>query len=311
MFPFHISYSIEQAPQPDTIPVGSDGGIPYSLQNLSWNQVWTYRRALGFDNDWESVSPGEVSNQNLDNDYTLGYVFLSAEDAIIEARSRFGWKGGLNVTSLSGAEQRSFGWYHYLVDQSGPKAAYLSLNQTQAGTGHGLAKVPYLRDNKRIRSGLDGFKLYYSDLNFSNPEDGGATARHFEDTIGIGVYLYADVHALEGRSQCDQGYPDYITNSSHPVKPYYIPFRAIAPEDAANVLVPGKSMAQSFLANAATRLHPEEWVTGTAAGAAAVLMHQNRHIWKNGNADMYKNVKMLQEVLLSEAVKSPLEWTLP
>jgi len=35
-------------------------------------------------------------------------------------------------------------------------------------------------------------------------------------------------------------------------------------------------MAQSFLANAATRLHPTEWSTGVAAGAAAVTMITNK-----------------------------------
>jgi len=39
-----------------------------------------------------------------------------------------------------------------------------------------------------------------------------------------------------------------------------------------NLLVSGKTMAQSFAANAATRLHPVEWATGAAAGVAAALM---------------------------------------
>jgi hypothetical protein len=103
-------------------------------------------------------------------------------------------------------------------------------------------------------------------LNFTSPD---GTARRFNDTVAIGDYHYADIHPLKNGCQ----YPDYITsNAHHPVNPYYIPFRAMTAEYASNLLIPGKSMAQSFLANAATRLHPTEWSTGVAAGAAAYTM---------------------------------------
>ncbi|HEX5102742.1 MAG TPA: FAD-dependent oxidoreductase, partial [Pirellulaceae bacterium] len=36
-----------------------------------------------------------------------------------------------------------------------------------------------------------------------------------------------------------------------------------------NLLVAGKTMAQTFLANSATRLHPIDWSTGTAAAHTA------------------------------------------
>ena len=37
-----------------------------------------------------------------------------------------------------------------------------------------------------------------------------------------------------------------------------------------NLLVAGKAMAQTFLANSAARLRPIEWASGVAAGVAAV-----------------------------------------
>ncbi len=107
--------------------------------------------------------------------------------------------------------------------------------------------------------------MTYQDLNYTS-EDG--TARKFNDTVAIGDYHYADIHGLKNGCQ----YPDYILGGNHPVNPYYIPFRALTSEYASNLLIPGKSMAQSFLANAATRLHPTEWSTGVAAGAAAFAM---------------------------------------
>jgi hypothetical protein len=42
-------------------------------------------------------------------------------------------------------------------------------------------------------------------------------------------------------------------------------------QDAGNLLVAGKTMAQSFFYNSASRLHPAEWSSGVAAGAAASL----------------------------------------
>jgi len=80
----------------------------------------------------------------------------------------------------------------------------------------------------------------YSDLNYTNEID-NTTARSFFDNIGIGNYHYADIHQIE--NSCQNGYPAYITDERHPVKPYYIPFRSIAPKDCSNLLVPGKSMA--------------------------------------------------------------------
>jgi len=53
-------------------------------------------------------------------------------------------------------------------------------------------------------------------------------------------------------------------------------------------------MAQTFLANAATRLHPTEWSSGTAAGAAAFAMISNNY---KSTSEMFENVGVLQEIL--------------
>jgi hypothetical protein len=73
------------------------------------------------------------------------------------------------------------------------------------------------------------------------------------------------------------------------------------------MLVSGKVIAQSFLANAATRLHPTEWATGVAAGAAAFLMIEKH--W-NSTVQVSEHIKVLQDLLESDHIKSPLRWTL-
>lgn len=55
-------------------------------------------------------------------------------------------------------------------------------------------------------------------------------------------------------------------------------FRSLTNAKYDNLLVAGKTIAQSFLVNAATRLHPVEWSSGTGAGKA----DSNRHSGSRG-----------------------------
>ena len=66
-------------------------------------------------------------------------------------------------------------------------------------------------------------------------------------------------------------------------------------------------MATTFHANSATRLHPSEWSSGVAAGAAATLMVGNS--WTT--AQVLDNVKTLQALVQAAPLKQPLEWTFP
>lgn len=72
-----------------------------------------------------------------------------------------------------------------------------------------------------------------------------------------------------------------------------------------NLLLAGKTMSQSFYANAITRLHPSEWSSGAAAGAGAALMVARA--WTS--ADVFANIGVLQELLTSDEVGVPIEWT--
>jgi len=297
VFPFYMEISNTTVDNDDT-PAGSDNGQPFSLGTLTWDKAWTYRRSFSAQPKNSSfASPGDTSNQNLNNDYASGYLFLDVNDPSED------WRGGINLTVLAGAEQRSFGYYHYMKNSARHEVSpYIHMPKRQTGTQHGLSKVPYLRESRRVSRGLDGFRLLYSHLNYSNPADMGKTAYPFEDVIGIGVYHYADIHAL---SSCS--YPDYLIDEKHPVNPYYIPFRALTSDEVDNLLVPGKGMSQSFLANAATRLHPPEYASGVGAGAAAFTMIKNG--WRT-TREALLGIKLVQEIITGEHVNSPLTWSL-
>jgi len=70
------------------------------------------------------------------------------------------------------------------------------------------------------------------------------------------------------------------------------------------LLTAGKTMAQSFLANSATRLHPIEWSTGTAAGVAAA------HMAATGRSSR-QALEAIEEVQALVRQKTPIDWTLP
>jgi hypothetical protein len=96
--------------------------------------------------------------------------------------------------------------------------------------------------------------------------------------------------------------PSYIGEHGDTL-PFFVPFRALTNDRIENLLVAGKTMAQSFLANSATRLHPIEWSTGTAAGVAAAYMARTHKT----SRDAYRSIHELQTQIRPLA---PLEWTI-
>ena len=240
------------------------------------------------------------------------------------------WAGGINLTSLRLAEEKSY-FYYWQLKRSAqvalPQAAdYYYLNKSAAGTGTGLSKLPYLREGRRAQFGVQGFRLCHAPLAVGGAGDpgcwlppngtapgfgGGAEAAEaaeealgvsafgfkWRDTVAIGQYDF-DIH----REDCPL--PDYLNGYYKPAARYYLPFRAITHWDAPNLLLPGKNMAQTFYASAATRLHPEEWATGAVAGLAASLM-SGRNL---SSAALYSDIGLLQEAINASHLV-PMHWT--
>jgi arylsulfatase A-like enzyme len=267
----------------------------YQEKANAWKQIWTYRRLLGHG---EGPQVGDLSLQNWGystthghggNDYPFGYVFLNKEQT---AQSLADWRGGVDLQVLAAAEQRAFSWHRWFKHAApeGINPTHLALEPSVLGTGHGLAKLPYIRDTRRA-IGLDDFVLKIADL---IGEPGASQARAFEDTIAIGCYP-ADVHPLAGVS-----YPPHILEH-YDTRPFNIPFRALTHREVPNLLVAGKTMAQSFMANSATRLHPIEWSTGTAAGVIAAWMGQRRASTRDAQANF-------AEVQAAVARRTPIRW---
>lgn len=259
-------------------------------RTFSWDEIWRYRRLKG--SPLTGPTAGDISMQNWNpgNDYPHGYLFLNKDKT---QQQKSDWTGGINIEVLKAAERHSVGWYYYLKSKA---SASIQSRMARAwgvfGTSTGISKMPYLRDTRRS-IGVNNFVLKFEDLSATSNED--ITGEQFPDRIGIGSYV-ADFHGL---LTCKL--PDYMNKSM--TLPFFIPFRALTNKAFDNLLVAGKTMAQSFHANAATRLHPIEWHSGVAAGAAAAHMNQ----YQISSELAFKNIVDIQTKV---SKYQPINWTL-
>ncbi|MDG3005339.1 FAD-dependent oxidoreductase [Paludisphaera mucosa] len=300
VFDFVQRYAAEPADEPDgPAGVSGFGYDEFDGKAEAWNKIWTYRRIKSAKGGGPAAV-GDLCLQNWGysaklkaggNDYPFGYLFVSRAEADSQ---RGDWKGGVDLAVMAEAERRALGWHHWFKAHApeGIDPRQILLDGEVLGTGHGLAKLPYIRDTRRS-VGLDGFLLKGRDLAGSVAKK---TGRRFFDRVALGAYP-SDVHPI---STCTM--PAYVT-AAHDTLPFYIPFRSLTNERFGNLLVAGKTMAQSFLANAATRLHPIEWSSGTAAGVAAADMARNGR----GSRQEIDQIEQLQALVRK---KTPVEWTI-
>jgi len=270
--------------EPD-LPVGTPSF--YDLGRFSWSQVWSYRRILSV-----AGGIGELSLQNWNpgNDYPFGYLLLSRTETTASAGD---WVGGVDIDTLAEAEDHALGWHRWYAANA-PDGVYIGLDRTVLGTAHGLSKLPYVRDTRRS-VGLENFVLGSGHLRGPAAQK---TGTRFADRIALGAYAI-DVHPLETCSLAP-----YLGEAEGEPLPFFLPFRSLTNRDVANLLVAGKTMAQSFIANAATRLQPIEWTTGIGAGAAAAHMVSASLATTR---DALADIAAVQSRIRRYA---PLEWTI-
>ena len=261
----------------------------FSFEKFNWYQIWSYRRIRA-----QGSPAGDMSLQNWfpGNDYAGAY-FLKSKAAAKAEITR--WSGGVDLDVLRRAENHAFAWASYYADKTPANLAVdIKLDKALLGTSHGLAKMPYVRDTRRSL-GLDNFLLKFTDLN------GMASATSpigtpFPDRVAIGAYV-ADFHNVRN---CPRR--EYLND--HGTLPFFLPFRALTNIKIPNLLVAGKTMAQTYHANAATRLQPIEWNSGSAAGSAAAMMIKRN---LDSTSQVLQNIGDLQ----SEIVKTqPINWTI-
>lgn len=287
---------VDELPNPLPEPTG---GANYSFASFTWEKIWTYRRVNTSTTDFDTVAANDLTIQNWSdgNDYRREFFFLSPADAQRQRDSNQ-WQGGVNLDAIQNAERLAYGYHYWYRKNAPPKwtnRTVLIRSVSAAGTCHGLAKMPYLRESRRS-IGYQNFLMNITTIS------GHARDLHgyiFNDRVCIGAYD-VDIHPM---ISCT--YPKYMFEY-YPILPYYIPLRAMTNRDIDNLIVIGKTMAQSFLVNSATRLHPVEFSIGQAAGVIGTYAVQN-------------NLKSVAEMLDEQHIRrvqtilkqfTPTSWTI-
>lgn len=280
---------VEEPPNPHPDPRWDSY---YTFEGYTWEKIWTYRRLDGRGSAPAALD-NSLENWGGGNDFGFEHVLLSREDAAASARGDR-WMGGVSVGALHDAETLAFGWHYFFKNRTSvPKR--LTLSKSTWGTCHGLVKIPYMRDTRRS-VGLNGFVMNVTMISGLAENVVGEV---FPDRVALGAYN-CDIH---GMPVCK--YPEYM--HGWPILPYFVPLRALTNDGIDNLITSGKTIAQSFLVNSATRLQPEEWSIGTASGATASFM-ASRSIGKT--SDLVSNPSLVSQLQQRISVYSPLRWTI-
>jgi hypothetical protein len=296
-YPFAQEYYSKDTNEPKESPYPIPPGAKeyYGLGTHTWNSVFTYRRVLGKTPFNANITVGDITLQNWGNgnDNVFKYLFLNYEDTKKQLND---WMGGVDLKALEIGEHLAMGWhYEYKkLAKDETLAKRIGLNVNILGTCHGLSKMPYIRDTRRS-IGVDGFTINELDLSGNIAQ---LTGTQFPDRVALGCYDI-DVHSIYG---CK--YPGYI---HHKILPYFIPFRALTNQKIMNLIVTGKTMAQTFFANSAIRLHPSEWSSGHAGGSAAAFMVQQKILDTKLIANDEQKILQLQHLVKRF---QPICWTI-
>lgn len=218
--------------------------------------------------------PGDMTmvNWNRGNDWTFmdPPLILTAQQ-IEQSGQRQNWMGGLSSVALRHAENHALLFAHWLIEKYGNEKplSYLSGENSLLGTESGLSMVPYIREGRRLvgRRAYDqrDFAVREADLRLDMP--GG---RDFSPTAIARIHYSIDIHGCRYRSPAElEGEAASAGTLENNVRPTLIPLEALIPQGVNNLLMGGKGIAVTHIANGMTRIHQSEWHIGAAAGAIA------------------------------------------
>lgn len=278
--------------QPDFWPdrlLSWKGVVPHTLEPRTYTlfpdgkhySLWYYRRLIDKTNFQDGFFESDISVVNWpQNDYFLGSII----DVTPEERAKH----------LEGARQLSLSLMYWMQTEA-PRpdggAGYpgLRLRPDVTGTADGLAKMPYIRESRRIQA---EYTVVEQDLSPECRPDGQAV--QYKDSVGVGCYRI-DLHPSTGMR-------NYVDVSS---LPFQIPLGSLIPVRMDNLIPACKNIGTTHITNGCYRLHPVEWNIGEAAGylAAYCLEHQ---LQPRGVRHQEEHLASFQHMLRAAGVE--LEW---
>jgi hypothetical protein len=288
----------------------------YDLEGFPFfrgRSVFHYRRIVSHTrgNPYTSTpAPGDISmiNWNRGNDWNWMNppLVLKAED--LEAAGQYqNWMGGLSSSALKFGEDNALMFARWLLEtQATPNypLAYLYGADSPMGTHSGLSMVPYFREGRRILGraayGQDEFMIRENDLryNFPHQRDFSAT------TVGLTHYAI-DIHGCRYRNWQPSGEAIDAPAQEPKVKPLLLPLESLIPQGVDNLLIGGKAIAATHIANSMTRIHYGEWQIGAAAGVTAGwLMSINSPVRDPSEVIPSGSMPVLQEVMSQQGLRT-------
>lgn len=251
----------------------------YDLQGFpvfTGRSFFNYRRIVSLKPDDPYAStpvPGDMTlvNWNRGNDWKFMDPPLILSDAEIDkAGQRQNWLGGLSIVALRHGENHAFLFAHWLLENHAKELplSYLWGTESPLKTESGLSMVPYIREGRRIigRKAYNQreFAVREADLRIDLPG-----ARDLSPTAIARIHYSIDIHGCRYRNSEDDGEASSAPALETKVRPTLIPIEGLIPRGVDNLLIGGKGIAVTHIANGMTRIHQGEWSIGASAGAIA------------------------------------------
>ncbi|NDD64748.1 MAG: FAD-dependent oxidoreductase, partial [Acidobacteria bacterium] len=221
---------------------------PHREPSRAFAGLWTYRRLI----DRTNFEPGTyASDITLMNVPMLDYLLGDIAEADEETRA-------LHLAQAGELSRSFFYWLQTEAPRPDGGVGWpgLRLRGDVTGTTNGLAKMPYIRESRRIRA---EFTIREQAI-AADCRPGQIYAEAFPDSVGVGYYRI-DLHPSTGGD-------NYVDVGS---LPFQIPLGALIPQRLTNLLPACKNIGATHITNGCYRLHPVEWNIGEAAGHLAAF----------------------------------------
>ena len=220
-------------------------------KDVHYLPFWEYRRLICKDNFSSRIFPNDIAMINWESNDLR-------EENIIDTPAV------LRAERLAHGKNLSMGFLYWMQnemerDDGGKGYPELKLRSDILGTTDGVSKYPYIRESRRIKA-----RRLLTEQDIVAGANPGARARHFADSLGIGLYP-VDIHGKQD-----------VPGAAQSTKPFQIPASAFLQKELRNFLPACKNIGTTHVSNGAYRLHPIEWAIGEAAGALAVEVLSSR-----------------------------------
>ncbi len=245
---------------------------------------WTYRRLIDAQLLNSPEFPHDIAMINWPSNDYHGANLIDKEPAE-------------QLRIMDEAKRLSISFLYWLQteaprDDGGAGYPELKLRPEVMGTEDGLSQFPYIRESRRLQA---CHTVREQDIVVAyNP---GSRARLVPDSVGLGLYIYVDVHRC-----CNT---EITPGNGQKMRPFQIPLGALLSPAVENLVAGNKNLGVTHITNGAFRLHPTEWNVGESAGAlAAFALKQGA-----APAQVYRDKALLrkfQAELVSQGI--PLYW---